>query len=200
MPALTDRFLRLLPNRTAHVHLDIGCSNGAKTINFARAGLRTIGLDQSVPALREAQRLAEQHGLQDSCRFVCGSCLDLTFETGAVQSASDNMCFTHIPARSGGVRTNATALPSGGHVLLCFSPTGTPIHGHGVTSEYVFRFDGNQPLMAGYSHYEGMHNVHFNERSVRNLFSSTFTVTEAVEVPHPVDDHRYLWNLIVTRR
>jgi hypothetical protein len=113
------------------------------------------------------------------------------------------MCFTHIP-RSLWWRYErgiATALPSGGHVLLVlFSDRDAHFHGHRVTPEYVFRFDGNQPLMAAYSHYDGMHNVHFNERSVSNLFSSTFTVTEAVEVPHPVDDHRYLWNVILTRR
>jgi cyclopropane fatty-acyl-phospholipid synthase-like methyltransferase len=203
MPALTEQFLELLPIGTEHLHLDIGCSNGAKTINFARAGLRTIGLDQSEPALRAAQRLVETHGLSDSCSFVRGSCLDLTFAAGAVQSASDIMCFTHIPRSHVWryERAIASALPPGTHLLLVlFSDRDAHFHGHPVSAEYVFRFDRDQPLMAAYAHYDGMHNVHFDERSVHNLFPATFTVAEAVEVPHPVDDHRYLWNVILTRR
>jgi cyclopropane fatty-acyl-phospholipid synthase-like methyltransferase len=203
MPSLTDRFLGLLQSSTHHVHLDIGCSNGAKTINFARAGLPTIGLDQSEPALLEARRLVERHRLTGTCRFVLGSCFDLPFEAGAIQSASDIMCFTHIP-RSQWWRYErgiAAALPSGGHLLMVlFSDKDTHFHGHPVSSEYVFRFDRYEPLMAEYMHYDGMHNVHFDERSVHELFSSTFDVVEAVEVPHPVDDHRHLWNVILARR
>jgi cyclopropane fatty-acyl-phospholipid synthase-like methyltransferase len=203
MPALTERLMQLLPHRGDHVHLDIGCSNGAKTINFALAGFRTIGLDQSVPALHEAQRLVERRSLPGSCRFVLGSCLDLPFGAATIHSASDIMCFTHLPRTRWQryERGIATAMPSGGYILLVlFSARDEHFHGHPVSPEYVFRFDASRPLMAGYEHYNGMHNVHFNERSVHGLFGDSFNIVDAVEVPHPVDDHRYLWNVVLTRR
>jgi SAM-dependent methyltransferase len=120
MPALTERFLQLLPHRSDQIHLDIGCSNGTKTIQFALAGLRTIGLDQSVPALQEAERLVERRDLTGSCRFVHGSCLDLPFETGTIHSASDIMCLTHIPrsSRHRYERGLASAMTVGSPILL----------------------------------------------------------------------------------
>jgi hypothetical protein len=38
-----------------------------------------------------------RRSLTGSCHFVLGSCLDLPFEPGAIRSASDIMCFTHVP-------------------------------------------------------------------------------------------------------
>jgi SAM-dependent methyltransferase len=91
MPALFDRFVNTLSEAPAGPHLDIGCGNGVKTAHSAGRGRRSVGVDIAFDGLRAASHWGIQAPL------LQGNCAALPLQTAAFASASDILCFTHIP-------------------------------------------------------------------------------------------------------
>lgn len=202
MPPLTDRFIDLTRTSDSEgIHLDIGCGNGIKTVNFALAGLRTVGIDISKEAIREANFLLDGHKLPGQCAFVEGSCLDLKFAPGSISSVSDILCFTHIEDKNQleylkGV--HSILRPNGYFMLTLFSDRDEHFHGHPVSKKYRFHYDPST-MEEGYEHYEGMYNFHFGVQNILETFSGLFDVVGAIHVRHPLYQHRYLWNVILQK-
>ena len=56
--------------------LHLQCHFGADTLTLAQRGASVVGLDFSLPAVREARKLAEEVGLADRSRFVAANIYD----------------------------------------------------------------------------------------------------------------------------
>ena len=61
--------------RGLHV-LHLQCHFGADSLVFAQRGATVVGLDFSMPAVRQARELAAELGLDDRSRFVCADLYD----------------------------------------------------------------------------------------------------------------------------
>jgi ubiquinone/menaquinone biosynthesis C-methylase UbiE len=197
LPAAFERFVSRVRNAgLPGWHVDMGCGNGAKTHAFARAGLPTIGVDVAFDGLQAARSRGP------AAAFVQANGLRMPFGDQTCASASDILCFTHIPTsrQSQYLAELHRVLRSGGRALLVlFSTSDEHFHGHPVSTEYAFRFDPANPRMAGYEHYEGMLNVHFDRTAILRTVSEWFTIEDVEEVPHPVYAHRKLWEVVVRK-
>lgn len=202
MPPLSDKFIELVKGASRDgIHLDIGCGNGIKTVNFALAGLKTIGVDISLDAIKEAKLLLDGHKLRNKCTFIEGSGLDLKFPQDSIDSATDILCFTHINDRDQAqyLRGIHNVLRNDGYFMLTlFSDQDEHFHGHPVSKKYVFHYDPNT-MEQGYEHYEGMYNFHFGMKDIQEIFRGLFDITGAVHTRHPLYPHRYLWNVILQK-
>ncbi|MET1051901.1 MAG: class I SAM-dependent methyltransferase [Mycetocola sp.] len=56
--------------------LHLQCHFGADSLRLAQRGATVVGVDFSMPAVREARRLAAETGLADRARFVCANIYD----------------------------------------------------------------------------------------------------------------------------
>ena len=198
MPTLFDEFVQMVKKQEGF-HLDIGCGNGVKTVNFALQGLDTIGVDIAKDGLKEANKLIKKLDLNSKCRVVQADCLRLPKDLPKIKSVSDFLCYTHLKeAEQSLYKANLIKLlPVGGYGLfVLFSASDKHFHGHSINKRYDFQFDPNNPLMEGYQHYQDMHNVHFNEEDILRDFAK-FRVVKLIEVQHPMDNHRRLWEVIV---
>jgi len=91
MPALFNHFREQLALVPIGPHLDIGSGNGVKTAQFARNGIRPVGIDLALEGLRAA------HNTGVEARLLQADCLVLPFKSSVFASASDALCFTHVP-------------------------------------------------------------------------------------------------------
>lgn len=204
MPSLYDEFIKLVGDSENGdgIHLDIGCGDGVKTVNFALAGLNTIGIDISNNGFKEARELIKELGIREKCKVRKASCIKFPFKELSVKSASDILCFTHLKPKDHKRYKNKLyrVLKNGGYILMVlFSDKDKHFHGHKVSRKYTFRFDPTNPLMEGYSHYHGMFNYHFGKKDIKKIFSKNFEIVEMMEVAHPLYSHRYLWNIILRK-
>jgi ubiquinone/menaquinone biosynthesis C-methylase UbiE len=196
MPALFARFVGAMSGTPAGPHLDIGCGNGVKTGQFARASRRSVGVDIAFDGLRAASR----SGIQ--ARLLQGDCVELPFQNAAFATASDILCFTHMPRVKHATyvaELERILMPGGRALVILFSLSDDHFHGHQVSAEYVFRFDPLNPLMTGYEHYSGKVNVHFDRTAIVETFGRTFGIEALTETAHPIYEHRTLWNLIISK-
>ncbi len=202
MPALAEYFLELA-GAGGGVHLDVGCGNGGKTMQFAAAGRQTIGLDPSPAAIALASSRAAKSGLTQRCSFIQGNALAIPMTTASVASASDILMATHLDEWELGVYLAELrrVTVSGAYLLLVlFSDQDCHFHGHAVSKRCTFRFDPANELMAAYEHYDGMYNAHFGQDEIASLLAcGGFEHRVSIEVPHPVYSHRTLWNVIATK-
>ena len=204
MPALFDDFIKLVKMDSVNLlHLDLGCGNGTKTINFALNGLKTLGIDIFQQGLTEARRLIKKAGVKRDCRVMLASCLAIPLKKGSVSSASDILCFTHLkPADQKRYlkELNRILIKGADLLMVLFSTSDEHFHGHQVSKNYVFKYNPTNPLMAGYDHYHGMVNIHFDKQDIVKTFKDNFKIVKMLEVRHPVYAHRYLWNIILKRK
>lgn len=204
MPALYSSFIKLLGKNHTNggFHLDIGCGNGVKTVNYALIGFKTVGVDISDDGFHEARELIRELGISKKCKVIQASCLKLPFEDNSAASASDTLCFTHVKPKDQKRYKEELyrVLKPGGYTLLVFfSDKDKHFHGHKVSKRYTFRFDPTNELMEGYSHYHGMFNYHFGKAEVKKTFGDIFEIIEMKEVGHPLYSHRFLWNVILRK-
>lgn len=204
MPALTDEFIKLVNSskNNGGVHLDVGCGNGVKTVNFALAGFNTVGIDISNDGFKEARELIRELGVRKKCQVFKANCLKQPFNKNSVRSASDILMFTHLKPKDHKKYQSELhrVLEDGGYLLMVlFSDKDEHFHGHQVSQNYTFKFNPDNPLMAGYAHYHGMFNVHFNKKDIKKTFADSFKIVRMSEVPHPIYPHRLLWNVILRK-
>lgn len=205
LPALFEEFTTLVKvNHNPHQlpHLDIGCGNGVKTVNFALQGLPTYGVDLSTDGFREGRELARELRVNRRCRFIKANCLKLPFAKNFFGSTSDILCFTHLrPSHYSRYKKELKrVLKNGGYTLMVlFSKRDRHFHGHPVSSGYSFRFRPGNPLMAGYAHYHGMYNAHFDRQDINEVFAADFQLVKVRQVKHPLYQHRRLWNIILRK-
>lgn len=207
MPHLYRDFIYLarlsaMQNGMNGVHVDIGCGNGIKTVNYALAGLNTIGVDISREGFSEALRSIDQLGIAGSCFLTQGSCAALPLREGVASSVTDTLCFTHLHEddQAAYIAEVSRILRTGSPMMMVlFSDKDEHFHGHKVSRRYNFHFDPTNSLMAGYEHYEGMYNVHYGQDDIEKTFQSCFTIVNLAEVQHPVYAHRRLWNVILRK-
>lgn len=204
MPSLFEEFMQFVKNKEnpAGFHLDIGCGNGIKTVNFALSGLPTIGVDLSPDGFKEARELAKELSLKGKCKFKKANCLKFPFPRDSFSSASDILCLTHLKPADylRYKRQLLKILKEKGYVLMVlFSDKDKHFHGHKVSKGYAFSFDPDNPLMEGLSHYHGMHNCHFSKKDIKNIFSEDFKIVSMLELDHPLYDYRKLWNVILQK-
>ncbi|UTT61761.1 class I SAM-dependent methyltransferase [Microcella humidisoli] len=68
---------RIAPNGWAGLRvLHLQCHFGADTLVLAQRGAEVVGLDFSMPAVKQARALATELGLDDRSRFVCADLYD----------------------------------------------------------------------------------------------------------------------------
>lgn len=203
LPELFPQFIELVNvGNNSDTHLDIGCGNGIKTVQFALAGFKTIGIDISNDGFKEARDLVHDLGLEKKCRFIKANCLNLPLKRNSIGSISDILCFTHLKFKDQGryKKQLQKVLKDGGYILMVlFSDKDKHFHGHKVSKRYTFRFDPNNPLMEGYTHYHGMHNVHFSRKDIKTTLGKMFDIINAIEIRHPLYPHRFLWNVILRK-
>lgn len=203
MPILFEEFIKLVKKENNNaIHLDIGCGDGIKTINFVLAGLKTIGADISKDGFKVAKELIKELRISRKCRVIEANALSLPFNKDSFGSASDILMFTHLKHKAylRYKKELSRVLNDGAYVLMVlFSDKDKHFHGHKVTKQYTFRFDPNNPLMQGFAHYHGMYNAHFSRKDIKDTFSDMFEIVKIIEVKHPLYAHRFLWNVILKK-
>lgn len=204
MPYFSDRFIKLVQENRLPLqkHLDIGCGNGIKTVNFALEGWDTVGIDISSEGFKEAKEIIERLRIHHRCRFLKANCLDLPFRDNSFSSASDILCFTHLKPSSYKEYISGLhrVVANGAYVLMVlFSDKDDHFHGHKVSKNYTFKYNPSNLLMKDYAHYHGMFNAHFNEKNIKETLGDKFKIVEMVEVSHPIYPHRFLWNVILKK-
>ena len=203
LPHLFDEFISLVKSSgNGTNHLDIGCGDGVKTVNYALNGLNTIGIDTSANGFKEARDLIKELEIPKKCKVIKASCLNLPFSKEEFNSASDTLCFTHVKPKDYQKYKNELyqVLKQGSFIMMVlFSDKDKHFHGHKVSGKYTFKFDPKNPLMEGFEHYHGMYNAHFNKQEIRKTFEDLFKIVKIIEVKHPVYEHRFLWNIILQK-
>lgn len=203
MPNLFNEFIALVKKSgNGTNHLDIGCGDGVKTVNYALNGLNTVGIDTSRDGFKEAEELIKELKIPNKCKVIKASCLNLPFSKEEFSSASDTLCFTHIKPKDYQKykRQLYQVLAPGSFIMMVlFSDKDKHFHGHKVSGKYTFKFDSKNPLMAGFEHYHGMYNAHFNKQEIKKTFGDLFKIIKMKEVKHPVYEHRLLWNVILQK-
>ena len=199
-PSLFEEFVKLINgSRLNGYHLDIGCGDGSKTVNFALAGLDTIGIDISEDAIKSARQLINELNLASKCQVSQADCLDLPKDLPPIASVSDILVYTHLKMDKQAKyrRQLKRILLNGGFILeYLFSDEDEHFHGHLISPRYDFHYDSENPLMADFAHYQNMHNVHYNEDTIRGEFAD-FKIIKLKKVIHPVQSHRFIWELIL---
>lgn len=203
LPYLFEDFIKLVKeNGEQSLHLDIGCGDGIKTVNFALAGLKTLGIDISNDGFKEARALIQELRIKDKCKVIKASALKLPLSKSSITSASDILMFTHLKPKEyfRYKRQLFRTLKGGAYILMVlFSTKDAHFHGHKVSRRYTFKFDPTNPLMEGWAHYHGMYNVHFRKSDIKKTFADTFEIVRIKEIKHPLYAHRFLWSVILRK-
>lgn len=203
LPYLFNEFISLVKeNGNGTNHLDIGCGDGVKTVNYALNGLNTVGIDISADGFKEARDLIKDLEIPKKCKVIKASCLNLPFAKEEFSSASDTLCFTHLkPYNYKKYKKELVRILKDGSfiMMVLFSDKDEHFHGHSVSKEYSFVFDPQNPLMQGFEHYHGMYNVHFGRSDIKKVFANNFKIVKMVEVKHPIYNHRFLWNVLLQK-
>ena len=202
-PVLLKEFLELVKTSSngSVLHLDLGCGNGIKTVEYAKNGLKTLGIDISASGIAEAKKLIGGLSLSKICQVIEASCLHLPVDENSVSSASDILCLTHFNAeeREEYLKEIYRVSVKGSYLLFeLFSDKDKHFHGHPVSKSYYFSYDPKNHFMEGYAHYDGMYNVHFGKNDVEATFKD-FEIIKMKEFKHPLYDYRRLWNVILRK-
>ncbi len=90
--------MQFIAAQSAGRALDLGCGTGTNAITLAQHGWRVTGIDFAGKAIRQARRMAQQHGLD--IEFKQGDVSRLTGVNGPFDLVLDIGCFHSLPARS----------------------------------------------------------------------------------------------------
>lgn len=108
--------------------LDIGCGLGGKTIAYAEAGARVVGVD--LERENVARCLAFSAGRASSASFVTGDARRLPFADRSFDAVIANDSLEHFSDPEVALREFARVVKPDGPVALFFTPWGSPLGSH----------------------------------------------------------------------
>jgi SAM-dependent methyltransferase len=108
--------------------LDIGCGLGGKTVAYAEAGARVIGVDLSEKNVSQCFEFAHVRGVEAA--FVAGDAERLPFAAGIFDLVIANDSLEHFGNPEGALAELARVLKPGGSIILFFTPWGSPLGSH----------------------------------------------------------------------
>jgi len=96
--------------------LDMGCQNGAWSVNLAKTGAEVYGIDVDAPALRGAEVRAECHGVE--LHLSLQSAQQLEFDDGFFDIVGTSDVIEHVPDPAAMLSELARVLKPGGIAFL----------------------------------------------------------------------------------
>jgi len=108
-------FSRLWPNIKNHTYLELGCGTFPLGRIFAKKGVTVIGIDFSMPALRIAQQLAKQDGV--NVFLVRGDIRHLPFAPNQIDYVYGGGVLEHFKDVRGAVREFNRVMKVGGKAV-----------------------------------------------------------------------------------
>jgi arsenite methyltransferase len=116
--ALTERLIRTLGVPPGGVVADVACGLGESSLQFARTGVRAIGIDLSADSIAAARRAAEDSHLEGSVEFLVGDAEALPLEDAAVDGVLCECSLCTFPDKPRAAAELARVLKSGGRLAL----------------------------------------------------------------------------------
>lgn len=113
------------------VVLDIGCGAAGKTLYYASQGAEKVyGIDVVPRYEAEANRLAEEKGLQDKFQFVLGDAAQLSFEENTFDTIIMNDAMEHVDHPLAVLKECYRVLKPKGRLYVNFPPYYHPFGAH----------------------------------------------------------------------
>ncbi len=114
-----------LKNRTV---LDIGCGLGGKTVAYAEAGARAVGVDIAPEHVAQSVSFARSRGA--AVPFLVGDAGALPFQDGTFDLVVANDAMEHFPEPRAALAELVRTVRPGGVIYLFFTPWGSPLGSH----------------------------------------------------------------------
>jgi len=109
--------------------LDVGCGFGGKTLAYAEAGARVVGVDLSTACVAGSRAFAGS-GPAGAPSFVAGDARRLPFADGVFDAIVANDSLEHFSDPLVALMEFERALRPGGRLALFFTPWGSPLGSH----------------------------------------------------------------------
>ncbi len=114
--------------------LDVGCGLGGKTVAYAEAGARAVGLDLVEENIAQSRRYAEEQGASAGFLVADAAALPVRDETFDTVVANDAM--EHFADPAAALAEMARSVVKGGAVWIFFTPHYSPLGSH--LYDYVY--------------------------------------------------------------
>ncbi len=184
------RFSRERPGgRGIRWALDLGCGEGRHTYFLASRGIRTVGLDYQIGAVRRARALFPSAPLvRENASFVVGEAFAPPFREGIFDLVLDYGCLHHV--RKSDFRRYLDALLShlaldGYYLLSCFS--------------IRFRHYPKEQRRRDWLVHRGHYDRFFKRRDFDRLFSDHFSILRAIEERDRKHPGYVFWHVLMQR-
>jgi SAM-dependent methyltransferase len=93
--------------------LDFGCGDGCNTALLAARGCRVYALDLSPDLLDQASRRADQDGVRESVRFLCGSAHAIPLPDASMDLVVGNVVLHHLDVAAASREVSRVLRPGG---------------------------------------------------------------------------------------
>ncbi len=107
--------------------LDVGCGLGGKSVAYAEAGARVIGIDIDTANVRRSVAFA---GGCSGARFLAGDAERLPFADAAFDLVIANDSLEHFRDPGAALKELGRVLKPGASIFLFFTPWGSPLGSH----------------------------------------------------------------------
>jgi SAM-dependent methyltransferase len=126
---LLERYAGIIGPLDQKLVLDVGCGLGGKTLAYAEAGARVVGVDLS-PAFVSRSRAFTEAREAPSPSFVAGDARRLPFADGSIDTIIANDSLEHFADPLVALMEFERTLRPGGVLALFFTPWGSPLGSH----------------------------------------------------------------------
>jgi SAM-dependent methyltransferase len=125
---LLDRYAPQFGSIEGALVLDVGCGMGGKTVAYAEAGARAVGVDLSMENVTASIRYAASRVRR--AFFIAADAESLPFADGTFDLVVANDSLEHFPDPARAFGELSRVLNSGGGLFLFFTPWGSPLGSH----------------------------------------------------------------------